>query len=237
MNLRTTVVTAGSLLLMLGSLEVQAVPTLRLTSSAGGSVTIADGSAGDAYGANGVVSYNGSLAGWDINITTGFTKPVLGTADSPLMDLASANLSGGAGTLTIEFTDTDFTLPGLTNAGAAIGGTTDGSISYATFYDGGNTAFGTAGALTSLTGLGSGAFSSTAVTEFLAPTLYSLTMVVEITHGSGLYNISSFDATLRVPEPGTLALFGIGLAALGLIASRKRRTRTALRTDTSPGSD
>src|SRR5262245_23610639 len=113
--------------------SAHAIPMLRLSTSAGGSATASDSDA------DGVVSYNGSLTGWSVNVTNGFSKPTLGSANIPILDLVSFNLSSptAGGSIDILLTDTDFTaLPSPTNMLAAIGGTTSGgNISFKAFFD------------------------------------------------------------------------------------------------------
>jgi PEP-CTERM motif-containing protein len=208
--------------------NAQAIPMLRLTTSAGGNVTVADGDANDQLAADGVVLFTGSLPGWAVNITSGLSKPAVGSAEAPLLDLASVNLSssfGTSGSIDIWLTDTDFTaIPTQASVLSAIGGTTSGTISYQTFFDPSNTPFGTANLLTSVGPFGSAAFSSTADATLSSTDPFSLTLLVSITHdGSSPYQLTSFDATVKVPEPSTLPLFGIGSLALALAARRRIR--------------
>ena len=132
-------------LLLCALTRADAVPMVRLVTD-GVDVTVADGGVGDASSASGVVLFNGSLGDWLINITSGFSKPALGSAATPMLDLNSANLSSsGGGAIDIWLTDTDFAaIPTAANVLAAIGGTTSGTVSYRTFYDASNTPFGTA---------------------------------------------------------------------------------------------
>lgn len=201
--------------------HADAIPMLRLTTSDGASVTVTDGGAGDLSGAaDGVVIFSGGLGNWLWNIASGFSKPALGSAIAPQLDLNSVNLSssGGAGTVNIWLTDTDFTAkPALTEMVAAIGGTTSGQITFRTFMDAGNAAFGTTTELTNLSGLSGGAFAASAGGLLSSNNPYSLTMLVTITHwASSVPQISSFDATVRVPEPGMLVLLGTGLLIAGI---------------------
>jgi hypothetical protein len=231
--MRTSIVRAGLAAVFLGfAAQASAVPMLRLTTSEGSSTTVADGGAGDLTGAaDGVVVYSGSLGGWIWNIASGFSKPALGTASSPILDLNSVNLSsfGYTGTVSIWLTDTDFTATsGITNMIAAIGGTTSGSVSFRTFADSSNTPFGQATELTNSGLLTDLAFASQLNDTFSSLTSYSLTLLVTVAHDSHfLPQISSFDAIVNVPEPSSLFLLGAGLLVAGFAVRIRRRSARA----------
>jgi hypothetical protein len=212
---------AAALILLLGAVtEAQAVPILRLTTDSG-SISVMDGSVADWNVEDGAVTFIGAVDGWTVNVTTGFSKPLLGSDVAPSLDLNSVNLSSyGSGTLRIELTDTDFLLSGPVRANAQIGGVTAGSLSYQTYYDAGNTAFGQGGLLHDLGTFGAGAFSASGSTSLLMPALYSLTLLVEIMHPTAGV-ASSFNATLQVPEPSSIALLGAGLLLLAGTGRRR----------------
>jgi len=58
--------------------QAHAIPQLRLQSSAGADATIADGDVTgaevDLHAADGVILFSGAIAGWSLNITSGFCK-------------------------------------------------------------------------------------------------------------------------------------------------------------------
>jgi hypothetical protein len=141
------------------------------------------------------------------------------------MDLNSVNVSGGAGTLTIRFSDNDFG-PTTGNAFTSFGGTTTGSFTYDAFADATNSILGTDTPLGSLGAFGPGAFAGdVGLGAFPGTSPYALTQRVVITHAAA-GDVTSFDARLTVregavPESGsTLALFGI--AVLGIVGLRRR---------------
>jgi hypothetical protein len=203
----------------------QAVPTLQLTSGAS-VVTIVDNGPGDSNPAVGAVTYIGAIGGWATNVSTGLTKPILGSPSSPKIDLNSVNVSStGAASLKIEFSDTGFTQIGT--AVASIGGTQAfGNLTYAAYWSASNVALATTNLLSSqsfdrLAGDFDPSFAGSVSGGAVTSNLYSLTQVVTITHtGAGS---TSFDAELTVPDSGsTIALLGAALATLGLISRRRK---------------
>jgi hypothetical protein len=117
-----------------------ATPTLLLTDGTGGhSVTITDGSvisgATDSNPAVGAVTWIGDIGLWTLNVDTGFTKPAVGSATNPVMDIhfsaqspsASTDANGNpvVSTLSIFFSENGFTSSGSVTD--QIGGTMGGS--------------------------------------------------------------------------------------------------------------
>jgi hypothetical protein len=189
---------------------------LYLDDLAGNTMTINDNGFGDSNLLDGLIVYNGALGAgpWIVNVTTAVSKPLLGP--QPAIDLNSVNVSGGTGTLVVLMTDTDFMGgPGPAGFTSAIGGTTDGSVLYGTWIDNANAEFGQTTSLAFGGPFGPPAFSDTFHdSAMLTGGPFSMTQAVLISHSSGL-NITSFNAKLSVPEPGTLMLLGLGLLSLG----------------------
>ena len=197
-------------------------------------VTVTDNGAGDNNALVGFIEYSapfGTFANFAAAVSLGTTKPLIGSAEAPHLDLASVDVSSfGAAedTLTIKFTDTDFAdlASGITGLRSEIGGVTDGTVTYATYFDNSNTAFGTATLLSDLGAFSGGAFSDTAYASLgsLSPTPagpYSLTLVTTVAHTAGTGKITSYNATVAVPEPGTLLLLGSGMLGFAFMRRRK----------------
>ena len=202
--------------------STEAAQMLTLTSGLT-SVTITDNGAGDVNPSVGAITFIGSVGAFNaLNVSTGVSKPILGSAANPFMDLNSVNISSsGGGTLVIDHFDDGFT--GLTNFSMAIGGVAGlggagGALTYSAFFN-----QGAGNVLIDTLGPFSGAFSGTGGGGPTTLTPYSLTQRVTIVHGAGTVG-TSFNATL-IPEPATLALFGLGLIGVGFATSRRRLNR------------
>ena len=201
-----------------------AAPTLSLSFDGGAAITCADGNPlCDVNGEAGVVQISQSLGAFVVNATTGISKPLL-SGGSPLMDLASLNVQvlGGAHTLVIKFSDTDFDLYGgrlkMVYGGTLIGA--GGSFSHAAYYDAGNALWGQ-GELIGQVAYGASleGFGGSIDGGWSPDGLYSVTEVLTInTAGKTTF---SGDFAVNVPEPTTLAL--LGLVLLGFAAAYRRR--------------
>ena len=170
---------------------------------------------------DGLLLFTGPVGFFTTNTVTGLSKPTIGSPAAPQLDLNSVNVSSGSNRIIdLWLTDTGFT--GVGQAVARIGGTTSGSVTYEAFWDPGNGEFATTNPIGSSMSFGPGpvAFSNTGSSNIVTGGVYSLTQHIRITH-SGTARTTSFNAEILVPEPVTMAMLGLGLAALAVVSRRK----------------
>jgi hypothetical protein len=200
----------------------------------GGDTIVTDNGAGDNFPGSATIGQINSgalnVAGFTIVTNISQSKPLIGTAAAPQMDLAfTATTSDSAShTVWLYASDTGFlgghsfalqlggTQPpaGTTNTviGRAWGGNSNNNLDLSL--------------LLSSTGTTSVSPFALATSGLLNPTVspYALTIGVVITRGSA--GTTTGDLNFAVPEPATMALFGLGLMGFG-VANRRRKANQA----------
>jgi len=176
---------------------------------------------------DGSVLFVGSIGDWVLNIVVGVGSPLISDLNTARLDLSSLNVTGQSeygGTLTISLTETGNAVPfGDTSYAVEIGGTSDGSVSFQSYVDSTNTAFGTETLLYDTGLLTGGAFSISGNGAVSVSGPYSITTVATITHAYGR-SVSGFNNSVEIPEPAGLALLGLGL--LGLAFGIRKTSRS-----------
>jgi hypothetical protein len=216
-------------------------PIEMFLTSGGQTTTVLIGSTGDPSS----VSYSGTLNGWTITAGTGGTSYAPGLNTLVGIDLGGYTATcvgvGGCSSdpLTIAVSATGFTTPIDTNGFLMefSGNVHGGQVTSSAYWDTADTYFcnsdngawnscGSSELIHSLT-LGDGTGSNSALGGPDTIRSYSLTIIDTFSAGGGGDPSYSVDTTVTqaVPEPGTLALFGMGLLGCALVVSRGRRVR------------
>ena len=210
------------------SMPANAVPTLRLTQRAN-IFTVADNSLNDSSTLPRVVSFAGPVGNFPVTTSTVLTKPTLGSAAHPSIDVLSAQVSSPFSNAVIEiaFSDTDFSSPGPTiTLPSLIGRATTESIRHQTFASLSNSLFSTDILISDSGVMGPGGFLLSDYATISMQRDYSLTTIVTVTHGASSIN-SSFNATVEISEPTLISLTTLSglLFIAGFSAQRRQRRR------------
>jgi hypothetical protein len=220
---RRTPLTLGALVIALGAVcfgitrEAQATMMLTLEdlNQAGSKQTLTDTTG------TGLLTFNGAIGHFGVNVTTGISKPLIGPNQ---LHLNSINVSG-AGHIEILLTDTDFSSLTPATLLAEFGGVkpTNGTVEVWQYADFSNQAFApgcadpTCVAMHRLLSGAPQAFAETQAVGLGSHTgTFSLTERVQILHTSA-GSVTSLDLQGRVtpvPEPNMSLLLGVGLCGV-----------------------
>jgi PEP-CTERM motif len=235
----TAAIAFGAATLMLGAAPANATFVAAICDNAACSGTpgtdffiVQDNAAGqDGSPITGAIIAAATLNGYTFLLNTSQSKPLLGSAAVPQLDLNFTVTSGAnpTGSIFMFASDTDFT--GGNSMLLTIGGTNSGgsgSVIGSAFGGNSNTSRDTSHLIGSLGPFTTAAYSGSA-TEPFAPGVnpFSLTLEAQITRTTA--GTSTGDLNMSaVPEPATWAMMLLGFAGLGFMAYR-RKNSTAFR--------
>jgi hypothetical protein len=213
--------------------SVSATPVLQITDGVAAPITVTDNLAGDANPLAGAVSFNGVINGWNILVSSGVTKPIIGSSTSPALDLTwqvTRSSAAGGASLTICFSENGFNLATPRTFVTDVGGTAGpagNTVNVRTYYDLGNTTLAQTTLLTShlFTSPPNG-FSASDVGGPV-PADPSVAFTIKLVLSQAVGTVSSGDIDLHtVPEGGSMVTFlGTALLALGVFAVRRKSLR------------
>ncbi len=187
-------------------------------------IIVGDNQAGDTIPGVGAINFSVAAFGYSLVVNTSQSKPVIGSAGLPQLDLNFT--ATGTGTIFLYVGDTDFTLdPGqfLLSLAETSSGTGPNSVTGRAW--GGSTN----NALTFSPLLGSIPLSGTAASGMLSGTYdpsvgpYSLSLGVQISRESAGTTTGDLNFQTAVPEPATWAMMLIGFGAIGFTMRRQKK--------------
>ena len=199
-----------------------------LQCAGGDDVIVQDNTALDSIAMTGAISFSTSAFGYTLEVNTSQSKPVVGSATAPQLDLSFVVTGAGAGSVFLYASDTDFLTGGQFTL--ALGGTNSGgsgSVLGRAWGGTSNTEFQFSGAnlLSSLGPFTTASFAASASNLFApAANPYSLTIGTTVSRTTA--GTTTGDLNLQVsaiPEPSTWALMLMGPALVGFVARRRSR--------------